>query len=124
MAQVTPYYDDPRELTYTVGAGGVVGGRLVEAAAGDRVCVAAGALGPRVVGMALYDRAVGEKVAVARGQVLPAVTTAAAVVAGDKLVAQANGTVKSRAAESAELIVGQALESVSAAGGTIRAYIY
>lgn len=124
MANVTPYFDDPRELTYTVGATAVVGGRLVQSVdPGDRLVVPAAAGSTTSKGMALYDAASGKKVAVARGQILPA-TAGGAITAGSKLVAGAAGTVVAAGATpDARTIVGEALEN-AANGGLLRAYIY
>jgi len=123
MAHVTPYFDDARELTYTVGATPVVGGRLVQSVSpGDRLVVPAAAGSATTKGMALYDAASGKKVAVARDQVLPA-TASGAIAAGVKLVAAAGGTVAARTAEGAEAIVGEALEN-AADGALLRALIY
>lgn len=124
MAHVTPYFDDIRELTYTVGASAVTGGQLVASQTpGDRLVVTAGAGSTAVKGVALYDAASGKKVAVARQQMLP-VTTTATVAAGDKLVAGAAGAVTAAGATpDARTIVGEAMESRTGAG-TVRAYIY
>lgn len=124
MASITPYFDDARELTYTVGATAVVGGRLVQSVdPGDRTVVPAAAGSTTCKGMALYDAATGKKVAVARDQVLPA-TASGAIAAGSKLIAGANGVVVvAGATPDARTIVGEALES-AVDGATLRALIY
>jgi len=124
MASITPYFDDARELTYTVGATPVVGGRLVESSTpGDRIAVPASAGSLTVKGVALYDQVVGKKVAVARDQVLPVVASGA-IAAGVKLIAGAAGVVVAAGATpDARTIVGEALES-AVDGATLRALIY
>ncbi len=124
MASVTPYFDDIRELTYTVGASNVTGGQLVAATSpGDRTVVNAGAASVAVKGVALFDQTIGKKVTVARQQMLPVVASGT-IAAGDKLVAAASGQVASAGATpDARTIVGEAMENATV-GNTLRAYIY
>lgn len=99
---------DADRQTYTVGATPVVGGRLVEHAVGDRICVPAAAGSFRVAGVAMHDAAVGQTVTIACDGVWQ-ITATGAVVAGDRLIAAAAGTVASAgAAPDARTLVGLA----------------
>lgn len=106
---------DADRQTYTVGATPVVGGRLVEHAVGDRLCIPAAAASVRVAGLAMHDAAVGQTVTIAAEGVWP-ITTVGAVVAGDRLVAGAAGTVSSAgAAPDARTLIGMAQKDAGGA---------
>lgn len=129
MAQVTPYFDNIRDLTYTVAATAVVGGTFVELVPGsDRRVQPAAAGSTRVVGVAAYDTPVGGKVKVFKYQMVPTVAPVGGVASGDQLVTLAGGNPAvavfgGTTPNSAQQVVGQALESAPA-GQVFRTFVF
>lgn len=125
MAAVTPYFDDIRDLTYTVEGTAVVGGTFVEAVPGfDRRCRPAAAGSTTVVGVAAYDAAIGAKVKVFKYQMVPLTAPTGGVTAGAKLISAAAGAVAlSGATPDARTVNGQALEDAVAAQ-VFRAFVF
>ncbi len=86
----------------------VAGGQLVEITGDLAVGPADAATAATFLGTAAFDAKTGQKVTVLIGGVQPIVASGA-IVAGQSVVAAADGKVKARAAETIDTIVGVAL---------------
>lgn len=91
---VTERYLPGDRYTATVAAGQTAtGGRLLIGATGDRVVQTAGAGALNVVGVAMHDAAAGEKVTVAAEGVW-LITASGTIAPGDRVEAAASGQVR------------------------------
>ena len=123
MAQITQYFDDLRDLTYTVTTAAVTGGKFVEAdPSGDRRCRPAGAASTTIVGVAAYDAPVGSKVKVIRMQMVPMNSPAASIAAGVAVTSDANGDAVVMGAAGFAAKAGRTVES-RANAGTVRVVV-
>lgn len=107
MADYLPKFKPGQQITYTASAA-VTGGRVVEVT-GNRQVGPAGAGSKKVCGVAGFDAKQGEQVTVYDGGVQVLVASAA-VAAGDRVAAAANGMV-------AKATAGQAPVGLALTGG-------
>jgi len=103
-------YGDGDSITCTVASGqAATGGRLVSAAAGDRVVQTSAAADVNVFGVAMHDQSAGGKVTVALEGIWM-LTASGSISAGTLVVAAASGQVSAAGATpDARTIVGRAI---------------
>lgn len=103
-------YGEGDHITCTVAAAqSATGGRLVSAAAGDRIVQTSAAADNNTIGVAMHDAAAGGKVTVAMDGVWM-LTASGAISAGQLVIAGAAGVVvQAGATPDARQIVGRAI---------------
>lgn len=111
MAEHLPRFEPGAAVTFTASAA-ITGGQLVAVTGGRRVAPAA-AGSTAVIGVALNDAAAEAEVPVLSVGV-HRLTAAAAVAAGDQVIAAAAGQVTPVGAGTAFQVVGKALEAIAA----------
>lgn len=113
MADYAPRFTPGKDTTYVASAD-VVGGQIVEVT-GDRLVGPAGAGSVKAAGVALFDAKAGESVTVQRyGTQRLLVSSAAAVVAGDRVAIAAAGTIVTATTATVGLVIKGAAASARA----------
>lgn len=122
MAEHLPKHSPGKAVTYTVGAGGVVGKQLVKMSADDTV-VTATATGDVVVGVAAFDAAAAAKVTVLKGGIHE-LTAVGAIAAGARIQAAAGGGVATWAGANVQDIIGHCERGSAGGASTGRYQLY